>query len=38
MFSILVEVLGLLVTASSSRGKGQVSYQEITDFLDIKLV
>jgi Fic family protein len=30
----LVEVLGLLVTASSSRGKGQACYQEITDFLD----
>ncbi len=30
----LVEVLGLLVTASSSREKGQASYQEITDFLD----
>lgn len=30
----LVEVLRLLVTASSSRGKGQAFYQEITDFLD----
>ncbi|MCC3511849.1 MAG: Fic family protein, partial [Microcoleus sp. PH2017_17_BER_D_A] len=32
--SSLVEVLRLLVTASSSRGKGQAFYQEITDFLD----
>jgi Fic family protein len=32
--SSLVEVLRLLVTASSSREKGQVFYQEITDFLD----
>ncbi len=32
--SSLVEVLRLLVTASSSRGKGQTFYQEITDFLD----
>lgn len=30
----LVEVLRLLVTASSSREKGQAFYQEITDFLD----
>ncbi len=30
----LVEVLRLLVTASSSRGKGEAFYQEITDFLD----
>jgi Fic family protein len=30
----LVEVLRLLVTASSSRGKGQAFYQEITNFLD----
>jgi Fic family protein len=30
----LVEVLRLLVTASSSRGKGKAFYQEITDFLD----
>ncbi len=30
----LVEVLRLVVTASSSRGKGQAFYQEITDFLD----
>lgn len=30
----LVEVLRLLVTASSSRDKGQTFYQEITDFLD----
>ncbi|MEG4032459.1 Fic family protein [Microcoleus sp. S36b_A4] len=29
----LVEVLRLLVTASSSRGKGEAFYQEITDFL-----
>jgi len=29
----LVETLRLLVTASSSREKGQVFYQEITDFL-----
>jgi Fic family protein len=33
--SSLVEVLRLLVTASSSRGKGQAFYQEITDFLDM---
>ncbi|WP_371121511.1 Fic family protein [Microcoleus sp.] len=32
--SSLVEVLRLLVTASSSRGKAQAFYQEITDFLD----
>lgn len=32
--SSLVEVLRLLVTASSSRGKGRDFYQEITDFLD----
>jgi Fic family protein len=32
--SSLVEVLRLLVTASSSRGKGQAFYQEITNFLD----
>lgn len=32
--SSLVEVLRLLVTASSSRRKGQAFYQEITDFLD----
>jgi Fic family protein len=32
--SSLVEVLRLLVTASSSRGKGEAFYQEITDFLD----
>jgi Fic family protein len=32
--SSLVEVLRLLVTASSSRGKGQDFYREITDFLD----
>jgi Fic family protein len=32
--SSLMEVLRLLVTASSSRGKGQAFYQEITDFLD----
>lgn len=30
----LLEVLRLLVTASSSREKGKVFYQEITDFLD----
>ncbi|MDH6106539.1 Fic family protein [Anabaenopsis tanganyikae CS-531] len=30
----LVETLRLLVTASSSREKGQVFYQEITDFID----
>lgn len=30
----LVETLRLLVTASSSREKGQVFYQEMTDFLD----
>lgn len=30
----LVEVLRLLVTASSSRGKGVAFYQQITDFLD----
>lgn len=35
--SSLVEVLRLLVTASSSRGKGQAFYQEITDFLDREL-
>jgi Fic family protein len=32
--SSLVEFLRLLVTASSSRGKGQTFYQDITDFLD----
>lgn len=32
--SSLVEVLRLLVTASSSRGKGQAFYEEITDFFD----
>jgi Fic family protein len=32
--SSLVEVLRMLVTARSSRGKGQVFYQEIADFLD----
>jgi Fic family protein len=31
--SSLVEVLRLLVTASSSRGKGEAFYREITDFL-----
>ncbi|WP_242032960.1 Fic family protein [Oscillatoria sp. FACHB-1406] len=30
----LVEVLRVLVTARSSRGKGQAFYQEITDFLN----
>jgi Fic family protein len=30
----LVEILRLLVTANSSRNKGQIFYQEITDFLD----
>jgi len=32
--SSLVETLRLLVTARSSREKGQVFYQEITDFID----
>lgn len=32
--SSLVETLRLLVTANSSREKGQVFYQEITDFID----
>ncbi len=33
----LVEILRLLVTANSSREKGQVFYQEITDFIDNNL-
>ncbi|WP_313934731.1 MULTISPECIES: Fic family protein [Anabaena] len=34
VISSLVETLRLLVTASSSREKGQVFYQEIIDFID----
>jgi Fic family protein len=36
--SSLVETLRLLVTASSSREKGRVFYQEITDFIDNFLI
>jgi len=36
--SSLVESLRLLVTASSSREKGRVFYQEITDFIDNFLI
>jgi len=38
VISSLVETLRLVVTASSSREKGQVFYQEITDFIDNFLI